>query len=155
MGSLRFSAENATSRELATALPIQPHRRWSALYAAVADISVGLPRDFLTLAACCTAARCACSVTEHLRTHSSVAGPHSFPQTIAASREPSRDCPLCPRLVAFRQSIRARERSWFNAPVPSLGPADAPLLIVGLAPGLRGANRTGRPFTGDYAGDLL
>jgi uracil-DNA glycosylase len=73
----------------------------------------------------------------------------------ADSSEPSHDCPLCPRLVAFRQDARAREPSWFNAPVPSFGPRDARLLIVGLAPGLRGANRTGRPFTGDYAGDLL
>jgi uracil-DNA glycosylase family 4 len=58
-------------------------------------------------------------------------------------------------LVAFRQTWREREPEWFNAPVPSFGPVDARLLIVGLAPGLRGANRTGRPFTGDYAGDLL
>jgi uracil-DNA glycosylase len=70
-------------------------------------------------------------------------------------QEPSRDCPLCPRLVAFREGARAREPGWFNAPVPSYGPREARLLIVGLAPGLRGANRTGRPFTGDYAGDLL
>ena len=69
--------------------------------------------------------------------------------------EPGRDCPRCPRLVAFRKEWRAREPSWFNAPVPSFGPVEARLLIVGLAPGLRGANRTGRPFTGDYAGDLL
>lgn len=69
--------------------------------------------------------------------------------------EPSRDCPLCPRLVEFRETWRAREPAWFNAPVPSFGPADARLAIVGLAPGLRGANRTGRPFTGDFAGDLL
>jgi uracil-DNA glycosylase len=69
--------------------------------------------------------------------------------------EPARDCPLCPRLVAFREAARAREPTWFNAPVPSFGPRDARLLIVGLAPGLRGANRTGRPFTGDFAGDLL
>jgi uracil-DNA glycosylase family 4 len=69
--------------------------------------------------------------------------------------EPDRDCPGCPRLVAFRTLWRRNEPSWHNAPVPSFGPADAPLLIVGLAPGLRGANRTGRPFTGDYAGDLL
>ena len=69
--------------------------------------------------------------------------------------EPSPDCPLCPRLAAFRQANRRREPNWFNAPVPSLGTVDAPLLIVGLAPGLRGANRTGRPFTGDFAGDLL
>ena len=66
-----------------------------------------------------------------------------------------RNCPLCPRLVAFREAWRKREPTWFNAPVPSFGPVDARLLIVGLAPGLRGANRTGRPFTGDYAGDLL
>jgi uracil-DNA glycosylase family 4 len=58
-------------------------------------------------------------------------------------------------LVAFRNTWRERERSWFNAPVASFGPPDARLLLVGLAPGLRGANRTGRPFTGDYAGDLL
>jgi uracil-DNA glycosylase len=71
------------------------------------------------------------------------------------SGTPGRDCPRCPRLVAFRQSWRQREPAWFNAPVDSFGPNDARLLIVGLAPGLRGANRTGRPFTGDYAGDLL
>jgi len=71
------------------------------------------------------------------------------------SGKPGRDCPRCPRLVAFRQTWREKEPSWFNAPVPSFGPVDARLLIVGLAPGLRGANRTGRPFTGDYAGDLL
>jgi uracil-DNA glycosylase family 4 len=58
-------------------------------------------------------------------------------------------------LVAFRKTWREREPDWFNAPVDSFGPIDAALLIVGLAPGLRGANRTGRPFTGDYAGDLL
>lgn len=69
--------------------------------------------------------------------------------------EPGRDCPLCPRLVAFRERWRAAEPSWHNAPVPTFGAADARVLIVGLAPGLRGANRTGRPFTGDYAGDLL
>jgi uracil-DNA glycosylase family 4 len=68
---------------------------------------------------------------------------------------PGRNCPRCPRLVAFRKSWRAREPQWFNAPVASFGPIDARLLIVGLAPGLHGANRTGRPFTGDYAGDLL
>jgi len=66
-----------------------------------------------------------------------------------------RDCPRCPRLVEFRKNWRKREPQWFNAPVDSFGPADARLLIVGLAPGLRGANRTGRPFTGDYAGELL
>jgi uracil-DNA glycosylase family 4 len=73
----------------------------------------------------------------------------------AASGKPGRNCPLCPRLQAFRDDWRRREAEWFNAPVPSFGPTDARLLIVGLAPGLRGANRTGRPFTGDYAGDLL
>ena len=69
--------------------------------------------------------------------------------------KPGRDCPRCPRLVAFREDWRRRESDWYNAPVPSFGPVEARLLIVGLAPGLRGANRTGRPFTGDYAGDLL
>jgi uracil-DNA glycosylase family 4 len=71
------------------------------------------------------------------------------------SGAPGRDCPRCPRLVAFRKTWRGQEPDWFNAPVDSFGPNDARLLIVGLAPGLRGANRTGRPFTGDYAGDLL
>jgi uracil-DNA glycosylase family 4 len=69
--------------------------------------------------------------------------------------EPPRDCPLCPRLAAFRKENRRLHPDWFNAPVPSFGPLDAPLLIAGLAPGLQGANRTGRPFTGDWAGDLL
>jgi uracil-DNA glycosylase family 4 len=68
---------------------------------------------------------------------------------------PGRNCPHCPRLVALRNIWREREPTWFNAPVASFGEVDARLLIVGLAPGLRGANRTGRPFTGDYAGDLL
>jgi uracil-DNA glycosylase len=69
--------------------------------------------------------------------------------------EPSRDCPLCPRLKAFRDDNRLKYPDWFNAPVPSWGDPSARLLIVGLAPGLKGANRTGRPFTGDYAGELL
>jgi uracil-DNA glycosylase family 4 len=73
----------------------------------------------------------------------------------ADAAQPLRDCALCPRLAAFRETQRALNPDWHNAPVPSFGPADARLLIVGLAPGLRGANRTGRPFTGDYAGDLL
>jgi uracil-DNA glycosylase family 4 len=73
----------------------------------------------------------------------------------SASGKPGHDCPRCPRLVAFRTAWRNAEPDWFNAPVPSFGPIDARLLIIGLAPGLRGANRTGRPFTGDYAGDLL
>ncbi len=72
-----------------------------------------------------------------------------------ASGKPGPDCPLCPRLVAFRETWRKQEPQWFNAPVASFGPVDARLLIVGLAPGLRGASRTGRPFTGDYAGNLL
>jgi uracil-DNA glycosylase family 4 len=74
---------------------------------------------------------------------------------MSTAGEPGRDCPRCPRLAAFRKRWRADEPSWFNAPVPSFGPLDARLLIVGLAPGLQGANRTGRPFTGDWAGDLL
>ncbi|MCB2054469.1 MAG: uracil-DNA glycosylase [Geminicoccaceae bacterium] len=68
---------------------------------------------------------------------------------------PSRDCPSCPRLVTFRLAQRAREPDWHNAPVPAFGPFDARLLVVGLAPGLKGANRTGRPFTGDHAGIVL
>ena len=68
---------------------------------------------------------------------------------------PERDCALCPRLVAFRMAQREAHPDWFNAPVPSFGDDQPTLLIVGLAPGLRGANRTGRPFTGDFAGDLL
>jgi uracil-DNA glycosylase family 4 len=77
------------------------------------------------------------------------------PALLRDSGKPGRDCPLCPRLVAFRHDWRKREPGWFNAPVGSFGYKDARLLIVGLAPGLQGANRTGRPFTGDYAGDLL
>jgi uracil-DNA glycosylase len=68
---------------------------------------------------------------------------------------PSPDCPLCPRLAEYRQANRTAHPDWFNAPVPSFGSLDARLLIVGLAPGVRGANRTGRPFTGDFAGVLL
>src|SRR6201989_762466 len=74
---------------------------------------------------------------------------------VRPSGMPGRDCPRSPLLVAFRENWRSREPDWFNAPVPSFGGADARLLIVGLAPGLRGANRTGRPFTGDFAGDPL
>ncbi len=72
-----------------------------------------------------------------------------------SAAEPDRDCPLCPRLAAFRAENRARFPGWHNAPVATFGPDRARLLVVGLAPGMRGANRTGRPFTGDYAGDLL
>jgi uracil-DNA glycosylase len=69
--------------------------------------------------------------------------------------EPPRDCPLCPRLVAFREELRVEFPDWWNAPVPNFGDPDAWLAIVGLAPGKHGANRTGRPFTGDHAGLLL
>ena len=69
--------------------------------------------------------------------------------------EAPRDCPLCPRLVRFRKECRAEHPDWWNAPVPAFGDPQAWLGIVGLAPGKHGANRTGRPFTGDYAGDLL
>ena len=71
------------------------------------------------------------------------------------SRGPSPDCGLCPRLKDFRQNNRTGHPGWHNAPVSSFGGVDGELLIVGLAPGLRGANKTGRPFTGDFAGDLL
>ena len=76
------------------------------------------------------------------------------PSPIPAT-EPPRDCPLCPRLVAFREELRVEHPTWWNAPVNAFGDAGAWLAIVGLAPGKHGANRTGRPFTGDYAGDLL
>ena len=69
--------------------------------------------------------------------------------------EPPIDCDRCPRLAEFRRASRDAEPNWHNAPVPAFGGRDAALLIVGLAPGLSGANRTGRPFTGDFAGDLL
>tara|TARA_Y100001970_G_scaffold45236_1_gene56750 strand:+ start:52175 stop:52810 length:636 start_codon:yes stop_codon:yes gene_type:complete len=69
--------------------------------------------------------------------------------------EPTSDCNYCPRLADFRNINRERQPGWFNGPVDSFGPLKSQLLIIGLAPGLRGANRTGRPFTGDFAGDLL
>ena len=69
--------------------------------------------------------------------------------------EPPRDCPLCPRLVAFREECRLEHPGWWNAPVPAWGDPAAWLAVVGLAPGKHGANRTGRPFTGDFAGELL
>jgi uracil-DNA glycosylase family 4 len=75
--------------------------------------------------------------------------------TEAHCAAPSIDCSLCQRLAEFRGTNRAAHGDWFNRPVPSFGGLDATLLIVGLAPGLRGANRTGRPFTGDFAGELL
>lgn len=69
--------------------------------------------------------------------------------------EPPRDCPLCPRLVDLRLACRSEHPDWWNAPVPAFGDPEAWLAIIGLAPGKQGANRTGRPFTGDYAGELL
>lgn len=69
--------------------------------------------------------------------------------------EPPLDCPLCPRLVAYRHECQAEFPDWYNAPVPAWGDPLARIAIVGLAPGKHGANRTGRPFTGDWAGDLL
>lgn len=69
--------------------------------------------------------------------------------------EAPKDCPLCPRLVAYREANARAEPTWFNGPAPSFGDEAARLLVVGLAPGRMGANRTGRPFTGDYAGELL
>jgi len=74
---------------------------------------------------------------------------------MAAPHTPERNCPKCPRLVAYREASRAAHPDWHNAPVASVGTLNARLLIAGLAPGMRGANRTGRPFTGDFAGDLL
>ena len=78
-----------------------------------------------------------------------------LPPAVLGPAEPPRDCPLCPRLAAFRETQRALHPDWWNAPVPSFGDPDAWLAIVGLAPGVQGANRTGRPFTGDFAGRLL
>lgn len=78
-----------------------------------------------------------------------------FPVSPLASTEPPHDCPLCPRLVALRHACQAEHSDWWNAPVQAFGDPDAWLAIVGLAPGKQGANRTGRPFTGDYSGDLL
>lgn len=75
--------------------------------------------------------------------------------TPAVAPLPPRNCPLCPRLAAYRELQQALHPEWFNAPVPAFGDQGAELLVVGLAPGLKGANRTGRPFTGDYAGGLL
>jgi len=69
--------------------------------------------------------------------------------------EPPRDCPLCPRLVALRMACRAEHPDWWNGPVSAWGDPAARIVLIGLAPGKQGANRTGRPFTGDYAGDLL
>ncbi len=78
-----------------------------------------------------------------------------FPVSPIPESEPSHDCPKCPRLVAVRQALRLAHPDWWNAPCQAFGDPGAWLAIVGLAPGKHGANRTGRPFTGDYAGDLL
>ena len=91
----------------------------------------------------------------------SMTPPHSSVKTAdmtavqPALTDPSPDCPLCPRLAALRHELQERHDDWFNAPVPSFGDPEAEFLVVGLAPGMKGANRTGRPFTGDYAGVLL
>jgi uracil-DNA glycosylase family 4 len=74
---------------------------------------------------------------------------------MSAATKPPKDCQLCPRLAAFRRENKKLYPDYFNDPVPSFGEPSARLLIVGLAPGLHGANKTGRPFTGDYAGELL
>jgi uracil-DNA glycosylase family 4 len=79
----------------------------------------------------------------------------NFAPSPLPATEPPLDCPLCPRLAAFRDALQAEYHDWWNAPVPAFGDPAAWLVIVGLAPGKHGANRTGRPFTGDYAGVLL
>lgn len=91
-------------------------------------------------------------MTARIRASSLVTSPTSGCEVLS---EPQPDCPLCPRLAGFRAANRTREPAWHNAPVATFGDPGARLLVVGLAPGLRGANRTGRPFTGDFAGDLL
>ncbi len=78
-----------------------------------------------------------------------------IPPSPLPDTEPPHDCPRCPRLVALRQELRAEYPDWWNAPVPAFGDPDGWLGIIGLAPGKHGANRTGRPFTGDFAGDLM
>ena len=78
-----------------------------------------------------------------------------LPDSPTPATEAPRDCPLCPRLVAYRHALRAEHPAWWNAPVPNFGDPEAWLAICGLAPGKQGANRTGRPFTGDFAGVLL
>lgn len=85
----------------------------------------------------------------------SAAGLHPADLSPLPGAEPTRDCPLCPRLVTLREVCRAEHPDWYNAPVPAFGDPDAWLAVVGLAPGRHGANRTGRPFTGDDAGELL
>ncbi len=81
--------------------------------------------------------------------------PSPYIQSPLPEFEPAHDCPRCPRLVALREAVRDEHPDWWNAPVPAFGDRDAWLGLVGLAPGKHGAHRTGRPFTGDYAGELL
>ncbi|MDQ2804890.1 MAG: uracil-DNA glycosylase [Pseudomonadota bacterium] len=85
----------------------------------------------------------------------SLADPASPSPAVPAFAAPQTDCQLCPRLAGYRTTNRRLNPEWFNAPVPAFGPLSARLLVVGMAPGLKGANRTGRPFTGDHAGILL
>jgi uracil-DNA glycosylase family 4 len=84
-----------------------------------------------------------------------LAGMDSIMYSSPGIAAPAPDCAICPRLAAYRAANRQTNPDWFNAPVPSFGPTDARLLVVGMAPGVKGANRTGRPFTGDHAGILL
>ena len=81
--------------------------------------------------------------------------PKDSPALPTTPSEPPRDCPLCPRLVEYRRENQRQNPGWFNGPAPSFGDPDARLLVAGLAPGRTGANRTGRPFTGDGAGVIL
>jgi uracil-DNA glycosylase len=94
-------------------------------------------------------------MTKISRTESAFASRSPYATGLRPDNAPDRDCQFCQRLAAFREATRAREAGWFNSPVPSFGDPNGRVLIVGLAPGLQGANRTGRPFTGDFAGDLL
>ena len=79
----------------------------------------------------------------------------SIKEPVPHDKDPHHNCQRCPRLATFIADHRKKEPDWFNGPVPTFGDSNARIMIVGLAPGLKGANRTGRPFTGDYAGDLL
>jgi uracil-DNA glycosylase family 4 len=76
-------------------------------------------------------------------------------EMVTEPQGPDHDCPLCPRLVEYRMANRTAHPDWFNGPVPSFGAMEAPIVIIGMAPGVKGANRTGRPFTGDHAGIIL
>ena len=96
-----------------------------------------------------------CHRLEPSPTNTRLGGPPAALLACRGMRDPSPECPLCPRLVAYRAANRALYPGWFNAPVPGFGDPLARIAIVGLAPGLKGANRTGRPFTGDHAGLLL